>query len=159
MPGNEPVGAKDYRNLDLLESAAARPFQSAFGEDVHGTIYRKGAALFHSLVCNHSFSNGNKRTALLALDMFLIANGLVLALSNENAYNLTKRTASHNEDGRLPEDILSEIEKLLEDFSVPIDALVAEQSKDNLNIQMLHEYCVKERDSIINHRYNQPQPD
>jgi len=42
----------------------------------------KGVALFHSLVANHAFIDGNKRTAVTALDHFLLANGFVLGVPN-----------------------------------------------------------------------------
>jgi prophage maintenance system killer protein len=49
-----------------------------FSQDVHSTVLDKGAALFHSLTANHPFHNGNKRTAVLALDHFLLADDYVL---------------------------------------------------------------------------------
>lgn len=72
-PGTEPISERDYRDRRLLESAAARPFHTVLGEDAYPTILRKAAALFHSINANHRFMNGNKRTAVIALDHFLIA--------------------------------------------------------------------------------------
>ena len=42
-----------------IESALGRPFHSADGQDVYPTIIEKAAALFHSLIANHPFHNGN----------------------------------------------------------------------------------------------------
>lgn len=64
------------RDRGLLESALARPQASAFGEDAYPTRLEKAAAMFHSLVLNHPFVDGNKRTATLALEYFLNENGL-----------------------------------------------------------------------------------
>jgi death-on-curing family protein len=47
----------------LLYSACARPFQSAFGEVIYATPNEKISALFHGLIANHAFVDGNKRTA------------------------------------------------------------------------------------------------
>lgn len=71
------VGSRSrLRDVDLLEAAVQRPTSSAFGEDAYPTIIDKGAALFHSLVRNHAFVDGNKRTATIALVVFLRKNGV-----------------------------------------------------------------------------------
>ncbi|WP_059106044.1 type II toxin-antitoxin system death-on-curing family toxin [Shouchella shacheensis] len=59
----------------LLESAIARPEQSAFGEEMYISLYEKSAVLFESIARNHCFFNGNKRTALAVLDIALQRNG------------------------------------------------------------------------------------
>src|SRR5260221_14002080 len=40
-PGSDPLGTGGCRDLNLLESAVARPFQSAFGVDAYPTILEK----------------------------------------------------------------------------------------------------------------------
>ena len=69
------------------------PFQSAGGQEIYPTVVAKAAALFHSLISNHAFHNGNKRTAVLAMDTFLIGNGYSLALDNDPMYELARDTA------------------------------------------------------------------
>jgi death-on-curing protein len=81
-PGTEPVYPHDCLDQNLLASAAVQPFQSGFGMDFYPTVSDKAACLFFSLAGGHIFSNGNKRTAVLALDQFLIANSIYLVLSN-----------------------------------------------------------------------------
>jgi death on curing protein len=55
-----------------------------------------GAALVQSLIHNHPFHNGNKRTALLALVVFLEArNGRYLDFDEDAIYDLIVRIASH----------------------------------------------------------------
>jgi death-on-curing protein len=68
-------GKRAVRDMNLLESAAARPMQSVFGEDAYPTLSEKAAALLHSLARNHPFADGNKRTALLAALLMLAVNG------------------------------------------------------------------------------------
>lgn len=76
MINEEIIGARtQLRDVDLLEAAALRPMTSAFGEDAYATITQKAAALFHSLSRNHAFVDGNKRTATVALLVFLELNG------------------------------------------------------------------------------------
>ncbi|MBS4029538.1 MAG: type II toxin-antitoxin system death-on-curing family toxin [Ignavibacteriales bacterium] len=58
-----------------LESAIARPQQSAGGEDAYNDDYEKAAALTESLINNHPFQDGNKRVGITAGCVFLLANG------------------------------------------------------------------------------------
>lgn len=51
--------ASGIRDLGAIESALARPYCGYYRP-----IERKAAALVHSLVLNHGFVDGNKRTAL-----------------------------------------------------------------------------------------------
>src|SRR5947209_15947443 len=86
-PGTEPEYLKhEHRDLNLVQSAAARPFHTLFGQDAYPTIIDKGVALFHSINANHAFINGNKRTAVIALDHFLAANDHHLVLENDAMY-------------------------------------------------------------------------
>jgi death on curing protein len=66
-----PPGVKD---LKLLESACNRPKTSLGDTEKYPTIEQKAAALLHSLVKNHPFHNGNKRTALMTVVTFLWRN-------------------------------------------------------------------------------------
>lgn len=83
---NVLMGYHRVRDPDLLESAVARPQASAFGQDAYPTVYEKAAALLHSLVLNHPFRDGNKRTATLAMLLFLRMNGIEKNWLDENAY-------------------------------------------------------------------------
>ena len=86
-------GEGGVRDMGMLESALARP-QAAFeGEDLYPGLWNKAAALMHSLVKNHPFVDGNKRTALTATCLFLELNGYTLAASNEEVLGSAKRAA------------------------------------------------------------------
>ena len=67
-------GADGIRDLGALEAAVFRP-QTGYYED----SIAEAAALFESIVQNHPFLDGNKRTALAAADVHLRMNGLELA--------------------------------------------------------------------------------
>ncbi|MCS7459206.1 type II toxin-antitoxin system death-on-curing family toxin [Paenibacillus doosanensis] len=82
MNDAEQAGVKDH---GLLESAVHRPQQSVFGEDAYPTLFDKAAALLESLVKNHCFHNGNKRTAYLVTKSFMILNGYHLRMEREYA--------------------------------------------------------------------------
>lgn len=68
-------GSHGLRNLGLLESAVMRPQVTFDGEDLYKTLFEKAAALVHSLLMNHQFVDGNKRTAMFSAMTFLELNG------------------------------------------------------------------------------------
>lgn len=85
-----PPGVKDP---SALESAVNRPIAGAMR---YRTVALSAAALMHSLINNHPFHNGNKRTALIATAMFVEErNGRYLNVSENDLYVLVVQTASH----------------------------------------------------------------
>ena len=66
----------------------------------YGSVFERAAALFHSLVRNHAFRNGNKRTALVTHLATLHRNGLDLdrPVNDDDVYELTVAVA----DGGFP---------------------------------------------------------
>ena len=70
-------GSHGIRDFGLLESAVMRPQGSFGGKDLYKTPFLKVAALLHSLLLNHMFVDGNKRTAMFAAMTFLELNNYV----------------------------------------------------------------------------------
>ncbi len=69
---------------------------SVGGADAYKGIFPKAAALFHSIINNHSFHNGNKRAALLTTIVFLYENGWWISRPNdEELFEFTRKTAAH----------------------------------------------------------------
>jgi death-on-curing protein len=77
-----------------LESAIAQPTASFGGEFLHQDIFEMAAALHFSLVSNHPFVDGNKRTALVAMLTFLDANGYSLLQPFHMLVDITLAVAS-----------------------------------------------------------------
>ena len=69
-------GAQGIRDRGLLESALYRPKTGYYPD-----LIDMAAALFESLINNHSFVDGNKRVAFFATDIFLRLNGWKLLVS------------------------------------------------------------------------------
>lgn len=67
-------GSHGLADFGLLESAVMRPQASFGGQDLYKTMFLKVAALLHSLLLNHMFVDGNKRTAMFAAMTFLELN-------------------------------------------------------------------------------------
>ena len=64
--------------LGLLASAVNAPFQSFGGVELYPTLTEKAARLCYGLAKNHPFFDGNKRTALHSMLVFLAVNGCPL---------------------------------------------------------------------------------
>lgn len=82
MNDADQAGVRDH---GLLESAVHRPQQSVMGEDAYPSLFDKAAALLESLIKNHCFHNGNRRTAYTAAKAFLRLNGFHLRMEREFA--------------------------------------------------------------------------
>ncbi|MBW4438010.1 MAG: Fic family protein [Pleurocapsa minor GSE-CHR-MK-17-07R] len=77
MDINEQVtGESLVRDIHLLNSAVRRPYITLFGQHQFPTVTDKAGALLHSLAYHHLFADGNKRTAVRGVQLFLSRNGL-----------------------------------------------------------------------------------
>ncbi len=151
-PNVEPIGPDEYRNQNPLESAVARPFQTAFGEPIYRSISEKAAALFHSLIADHPFANGNKRTAVIALDLFLNANSLFLYLDDEQMYRLAKDTASYVPKGIPHQQMLARITEAVRGKSIAFADM-----KEGSMARLVDELLKMQR-RIRRHPYNRNSP-
>lgn len=70
----ETGGVHGVYNIGLLDSALNRPQATFDGIELYPTPFLKASALLHSLVNNHPFLDGNKRTALVCANFFLEDN-------------------------------------------------------------------------------------
>lgn len=91
---DETGGSHGLRDLGLLEAASARP-QAAFeGEELYPDLFSKAGALMDSLINNHPFVDGNKRTGIAAAGLFLQQNGYRLTATNPELEAFTLKVAS-----------------------------------------------------------------
>ena len=82
-------GSDGLRDLGLLESAAARPYQTFGGSDLYPGALEKAAAIIESIIINHPFIDGNKRTGFLAMFAILEEEDYKLTAHEESAYSFT----------------------------------------------------------------------
>jgi death-on-curing protein len=75
----ESGGAPGILSADAIQSAIGRPYSGYYRH-----IWSKAAALTHSLVTNHGFTDGNKRTALLAVHLLVERSGWTFVPDTEN---------------------------------------------------------------------------
>lgn len=75
----ETGGSDGLRDEGLLESAVYAPLQTFDGEALYPSIQQKAAKLGTGLIQNHPFVDGNKRTGIHVMLVFLAVNGIVLS--------------------------------------------------------------------------------
>ncbi len=87
-------GSSGIHNLGALESAIAQPRMTFGGEDMYPTIIEKAAALGFSIVKNHPFVDGNKRTGHAAMEVVLTLNGYEINAATEEQEKVILQVAS-----------------------------------------------------------------
>jgi death-on-curing family protein len=93
---DDPISPPGIASQELLASACYRP-HTAIGDDTkYPTVEMAAAALLHSLALNHAFFNGNKRTALVAMLVFLDENGVQLTCGEREVFRLVLQVAQHS---------------------------------------------------------------
>lgn len=83
----------------LVDSAALNmivnlPEQYVFGRELYPTLSAKAAILFVQLIKKHVFENANKRTATMALLIFLQLNQRNLVCKNRELVDFTVKVAT-----------------------------------------------------------------
>lgn len=92
---DDPIEPPGVRSRNLLSSAAFAPHTSLGNTQKYPTVEFAAAALFHRVILDHAFFNGNKRTAVVALVVFLNENNLVLTCTEDELFRISLRTAQH----------------------------------------------------------------
>jgi len=87
-------GSQGIRNRGLLESAVFRPQASAFSQEAYPTLFKKCAVLGYSLIQNHPFLDGNKRTGFAAMHLMLLINGYDLTSTATEEVEMAENIAS-----------------------------------------------------------------
>jgi len=87
-------GSKGIRDIGMLVSAIERPFQTFDGGELYPTDLEKAAALIESIIANHPFVDGNKRTGYTVAGLFLLVKGIEISASEDDAYDKVIQIAS-----------------------------------------------------------------
>ena len=88
-------GSQGTRDRGLLESALARPLATFEGKNLYDTPFDRAAALAESLVLNHGFVDGNKRTAMYAMAAWLERESYIVEAARGGLRDLALAVASH----------------------------------------------------------------
>ena len=93
---DDPIAPPGVRDENLLGSAISRPY-TAIGETrKYPSVEMAAAALLHSMIHDHPFHNGNKRTALVSMLAFLDLNRLLVICSEDELFKTVIRIAQHS---------------------------------------------------------------
>ena len=91
-------GTYGLRDPGALQSALAQPRMTFGGQELYPTIVEKASALGFSLIKNHPFVDGNKRTGHAALEVFLFLNGYELQADVDEQEQVILQVAANEMD-------------------------------------------------------------
>lgn len=81
-------GSKGLRDRSGLESALQRPYSTFSHQELYPRPVDKAAAVLQSVVSNHPFIDGNKRTGYVLMRLLLLQSGIDLLATEEEKYQL-----------------------------------------------------------------------
>ena len=87
-------GSLGIHDLGALQSALAQPRMTFGGVELYPITVEKAAALGFSLIKNHPFVDGNKRTSHAAMEVFLVLNGFEIDASVDEQQKIILQVAS-----------------------------------------------------------------
>ncbi len=95
-------GSHGIRDEKLLDSALGQPKATYEGKYLHDNLMKMAAAYGYHICNNHPFIDGNKRIALVAMDVFLQRNGYEIIANEKETYKMMMELAT----GELSKDEL-----------------------------------------------------
>jgi len=87
-------GSDGFIDRNVVESAAAQPAMSMFGQYLHEDVAEMAAAYLFHFAAAQGFVDGNKRTAAGCATVFLGRNGYELGCTEDDLYELTMAIAN-----------------------------------------------------------------
>ncbi|MBB5336253.1 type II toxin-antitoxin system death-on-curing family toxin [Pectinatus brassicae] len=98
------------KDLGLLDSAVNNPFQTFGSEELYPSIFDKAAQLCYGIANNHGFTDGNKRTAVHSMEVYLDINDIIIDYDEEEMENIIVSVAAGNMTSKKLADWLKEKE-------------------------------------------------
>lgn len=84
-------GSHGVRDKALLESAVSRPYVTFDKKELYQTPISKAAAILESILINHPFIDGNKRTGYVLARLILLENDIDIKASQLDKYEFIIR--------------------------------------------------------------------
>lgn len=91
-------GIEGLRDNGLIDSALNLPFQTFNNQELYPSIQSKAARLCYSIINNHAFLDGNKRTGILVMLVFLRINNIMIQCEDKDIIDLGIGVASGKYD-------------------------------------------------------------
>lgn len=92
------------RELDVITGLESSPRQNVFGKELHPTLFHKAAVYMRTIITQHPFLDGNKRTGIMSTFTFLEVNGYLMTATNDEVFNYALFVATEKPEG----DIIAE---------------------------------------------------
>ncbi len=86
------------RDENSLKSVEGAPAQEVFGQELYKTVYDKAAVYIRSIIGDHPFSDGNKRTGITAGAVFLMRNQVALNATPKDLVDVAGQVATGHLD-------------------------------------------------------------
>jgi death-on-curing protein len=87
-------GANGIRDIGLLNSALNRPLQTFDNKELYPTPIEKAASLIESILINHPFIDGNKRTGYVLMRLTLLSHNYDIIATQDEKYSFVIDIAS-----------------------------------------------------------------
>ena len=87
-------GSHGIRDYSTLLSALSRPYSTFDNNELYPTVIQKAAALIESILNNHPFVDGNKRTGYVLMRLLLMEHGLDIMATQDQKYQFVISIAS-----------------------------------------------------------------
>ncbi|WP_192821957.1 type II toxin-antitoxin system death-on-curing family toxin [Rufibacter sp. LB8] len=87
-------GATGVRDAGALDAALNRPFATFDQQELYPEPADKSAAIIESLLINHPFVDGNKRTGYVLMRLLLLQSGQDILAEEEDKYQFVISIAS-----------------------------------------------------------------
>ena len=91
-------GIQGIRDIGMLESSLERPKSGISTQEFYPTPEEKAAAIIESIVTNHPFNDGNKRTGFVLMRLTLLEQNLDIEASRSDKYKFVMDIAAGNRD-------------------------------------------------------------
>lgn len=89
-------GTREPGALAGLESS---PRQSVFGKELHPTLFHKAAVYMRTIITQHPFLDGNKRTGMMSAFTFLEVNGYRMTATDDGVFEYALFVATEKPEG------------------------------------------------------------
>jgi death on curing protein len=107
------------RQEGILESIIERSDLTLHGNEIYQTIYLKSASLMEGIIRLHPFTDGNKRTGLLATYVYLDINGYVCIYPLHSVRKSVMIAKESRTDQDSIDNLIKDIANWLEKYSAP----------------------------------------
>jgi death on curing protein len=86
------------REPNVLRKLETSPEQAVFGKELYPTLFHKAAVYARTIIAEHPFLDGNKRTGMIAAFAFLEVNEQVVTATDDEVFDCALAIATKKLD-------------------------------------------------------------